>query len=304
MIPPDTPWTADQLEVDRRISLERFREERMKEPLAAYLTAFDKYRAAVEDLLDKTVNLSIIGGVAVEILTDPLLLDAVRYLAGPPISRDDLRVLTEASLSPGQIRRDPILARRIVETVFLGLDRSRFPWVMENREPTEAERAAAAMASAALIASSRVMTDRKTESNVAQEQAIAAALRSAGLSEVPRRPIATLDDAPSRGEFCGESSFAGRKADLVIRLWDGRAMPMECKVSNSYTNSVKRLNNDAAVKAGQWLHDFGAVQTVPAALLAGVFKLVNLEQAQQRGLTIFWSHDPGALIAFIDRTRR
>jgi hypothetical protein len=80
-------------------------------------------------------------------------------------------------------------------------------------------------------------------------------------------------------------------------------MPMECKVSNSYTNSVKRLNNDAAVKAGQWLHDFGAVQTVPAALLAGLFKLANLEQAQHRGLMIFWSHDPDALVGFIERTR-
>ncbi len=81
-------------------------------------------------------------------------------------------------------------------------------------------------------------------------------------------------------------------------------MPMECKVSNSYTNSVKRLNNDAAVKAGQWLHDFGAVQTVPAALLAGVFKLENLIQGQTRGLTIFWSHDTDALIRYVERTRR
>ena len=81
-------------------------------------------------------------------------------------------------------------------------------------------------------------------------------------------------------------------------------MPMECKVSNSFTNSVKRLNNDVAVKAGQWLHDFGAVQTVPTALLAGVFKLANLEQAQQRGLSIFWSHDLDALVAFVEATRR
>lgn len=35
----------------------------------------------------------------------------------------------------------------------------------------------------------------------------------------------------------GESLFGTRKADLVIRLYDGRAMPTECKVSNSSTNS-------------------------------------------------------------------
>jgi len=304
MIADGPPWSAEQLESDRRIALERFRAERMREPLEAYLEAFEKYRVVVEDLLARTSDMAAIADVAVEVLTEPLLLDAVRYLSGPPISRDDLQALAEASLSPGRIRRDPALARRIVETILLGLDQNRFPWTRDNREPTETERAAAAMASAVLIASSRVMTDRRNESNVAQERAVADALRTAGLREVPRRVIATLDDAPARGEFCGESLFAGRKADIVIRLWDGRAMPMECKVSNSYTNSVKRLNNDAAVKAGQWLHDFGTVQTVPATLLAGVFKLANLEQAQQRGLTIFWLHDLGALSTFIDRSRR
>lgn len=296
-------WSSDQLEADRLMALARFRQARMREPLESYLVAFDTYRAAVEKLLDLTANLSGIVDVAVDVLSEPLLLEAVRYLAGPPVSKDDLTVLTEASLAPGKIRADPALARRVVETVLLGLDRHRFPWVLAGRAPTVAEREAAALASAALIASSRVMTDRKTESNVAQERAVAKALRGAGLKEVPRRVIATLDDAPARGEFCGESLFAGRKADLVVRLWDGRALPIECKVSNSFTNSVKRLNNDAVVKAGQWLHDFGAVQTVPVALLAGVFKLANLEQAQHRGLVIFWSHDLPALVGFIERTK-
>jgi len=81
-------------------------------------------------------------------------------------------------------------------------------------------------------------------------------------------------------------------------------MPLECKVSNSSTNSVKRLNNDAAVKAGIWLSDFGTAQTVPAAMLAGVFKRHNLEQAQNRGLALFWSHDLDQLIDFIEGTRQ
>ncbi len=171
-VPQGPPWSTDQLEADRQVALGRFREERMREPLEDYLEAFDRYRSVVEDLLEMTVDLSIIGDVAVEVLSEPSLLDAVRYLAGPPISRDDLQVLTEASLSPGQIRRDPLLARKIVDTVLLGLDRNRFPWVTENREPTDVERSAAAMASAVLIASSRVMTNRRTESNVAQEAAV------------------------------------------------------------------------------------------------------------------------------------
>ncbi len=39
------------------------------------------------------------------------------------------------------------------------------------------------------------------------------------------------------------------------------------------------LNNDAAVKARVWIDEFGTAQTVPAGMLAGVFKRHNLEQA-------------------------
>ena len=45
------------------------------------------------------------------------------------------------------------MAKRVLEIVLLGLDRNRFPWVGEDREPSEYERQAAAMSSAALIAS-------------------------------------------------------------------------------------------------------------------------------------------------------
>lgn len=97
--------------------------------------------------------------------------------------------------------------------------------------------------------------------------------------------------------------FGPRKADFVIGLWDGRKMPLECKVSNSATNSIKRLNNDAAVKASVWISAFGTAQTVPAAMLSGVFKLRNLEDAQQRGLTIFWAHNLEAMVAWIESTK-
>ena len=80
-------------------------------------------------------------------------------------------------------------------------------------------------------------------------------------------------------------------------------MPLECKVSNSSTNSVKRLNNDAAVKAEVWRQDFGTVQIVPAAVLSGVYKLHNLIDAQNRGLALFWAHDLGALVDWLHQTK-
>jgi hypothetical protein len=89
----------------------------------------------------------------------------------------------------------------------------------------------------------------------------------------------------------------------VVGLWDGRVVPIECKVSNSATNSVKRLNNDAASKAEAWRIDFGAMQVIPTAVLSGVYKLHNLEDAQQRGLKLFWAHDIARLTDWVASTK-
>jgi hypothetical protein len=124
-----------------------------------------------------------------------------------------------------------------------------------------------------------------------------------GFTAVPARPINTLDDAPRRSEFCAESMVGTRKADVPVRLFDGRLMPIECKVSNSELNSVKRINNDAATKATTWRLEFGVNQVVPVALMSGVFKVANLVQAQAAGLTLFWAHDLDKMRAFIESTK-
>lgn len=285
------------------MAIELFRQQRMAEPLEDYLAAFDEVRVTVEDLLEETVDLSRLREDAVDTLTDAARQEAVRYLSGPPISADDLKVVAEAVLSSRALAADTAMAVRVIDTIMLGLDRHRFPWVSEDREPTEAERAVAITSTAALIAARRVMTARANEAKGDQEQRVKDVLIAAGFSEVPTREITTLNQAPGLGEFCGESSFGSRKADIIIRLWDHRVMALECKVSNSSTNSVKRLNNDAAVKAGTWIEQFGTAQTVPAAMLAGVFKRHNLQQAQTRGLTLWWSHNLDEMLGWIDSTR-
>ncbi len=75
-------------------------------------------------------------------------------------------------------------------------------------------------------------------------------------------------------------------------------------MSNSSTNSVKRLNNDAVVKAVSWRRDFGETQVVPSAVLGGVYKLHNLIDAQSRGLAIFWAHDLANLLRWVEETKR
>lgn len=105
------------------------------------------------------------------------------------------------------------------------------------------------MASASLMATQRVQTNRRNQAKTDQEGAVKAYLADIGLTEVESREINTHGEAPPPGSFCGECLFGHRKADIVVQLHDGSLMPIECKVSNSATNSVKRLNNDAAAKA-------------------------------------------------------
>lgn len=292
-------WTDELFDEQLADALEAFRDERLREPVEQYLVAFDGYVASVRSLLSETGNLSRLTDASLETLTDPDLLEALRYLAGPPISADDLKTLADASLASNKLRDDPAMAARVIDTILASLDTKRFPWVAEGRPPRDHELSAAAMASASLMATQRVQTNRRNQAKTDQEGAVKAYLADIGLTEVESREINTHGEAPPPGSFCGECLFGHRKADIVVQLHDGSLMPIECKVSNSATNSVKRLNNDAAAKAAVWIDHFGRGQTVPSAVLSGVFKKNNLRQAQDAGLTIFWAHDLAPLGDFI-----
>ncbi len=298
-------WSEDQLKEHAAEAVQKFREVRMHEPLEQYLEQFDSFRSTLEELIEGTVDLSLLRDQAAEQLSQADVLMAVRYLSGPPVSADDLKELAGdgVSLAPTRLLRDPEMAKLVVDTVLLGLDRTRFPWIGEDREPTDAEREVAVIATAAMIATQRVQTARRNEAKEEQEEAVAEVLKENGFTQVPTRAIHNISHFPNTGEFCRESDFGGRKADLIVRLWDGRVLPVECKVSNSSTNSVKRLNNDAAAKAEVWIKEFGTATVIPAAVLSGVFKIHNLENAQTRGLTLFWAHRLDAMIDFIESTR-
>lgn len=296
---PAPIWTSDELKEESLRAVEVFRRRRMEEPLEA----FDEYQGVIEDLLEITVDLSHLDAQFMEVVTDRNLLRVLRYLPGPPISADDLKTVGEAVLTPARLKEDEAMARRILQMILNGLDRRRFPWVTEKREPTEAERRAAVLASAALMATQRLATDRRSLEKQRQEEEVTQALEASGLTRVPTRSIPILSAAPLPGQFCGESKLGRRKADIVVGLWDGRVVPIECKVSNSATNSVKRLNNDAASKAEAWRVDFGTAQVVPTAVLSGVYKLHNLEDAQHRGLKLFWAHDTARLTDWVGSTR-
>jgi hypothetical protein len=153
------------------------------------------------------------------------------------------------------------------------------------------------------MATRKTETSRRGKGKKEQEGKVQRYLTEAGLEQVPTRRMATLADVPKPGQFCRESLIGSAKADFVVGLWDRRTMAVECKVSNSGLNSIKRLNHDAAAKAAAWIKDFGTLTMVPTAVLGGVYNLGSLTDAQERNLTLFWAHDLGRMIDWINNTK-
>ena len=182
-------WSKNDFEADLRRAIDLFRRERIQEPLEAYLKVFDEYQGVFENLLETTVDLSRLQPEGLVVLGDERLQEAFRYLAGPPISLDDLKTVAETvSLTKKRLQEDPDLAKRTVDLILMALDRRRFPWVAENREPTESEKTAAVVASAALMATRRVGTARRHEGKRTQERSVEDALLHARFKKVPTRP--------------------------------------------------------------------------------------------------------------------
>lgn len=297
-------WDTARLETERIKSTELFRRTRMHQPLDRYLRLFDDAHQSFEALLSTSDDLRKLGAGANRILTDPTLLKALCYVAAPPISVDDLKLLTNThSLSAAALTSEPGLVAKLIETVLDGLDPRRFPWVAENRPPTGEERRTAVTASASVLAANQVAAARGIEGRGWQEDEVEEALVSSGLRKSTARTATTIADAARPGEFSRESVFLDRKTDFLIGLWDNRLMPLECTISSSTPNSVKRLGQDLVAKASVWTRELGSANVVPAVVLSGVFDLRQLQGAQDRGLALFWTHSLGDLTDWIAKTR-
>lgn len=297
-------WTEEELSQDADISAANFRAERLS-PTQAWSTHYQAARTKFESLFDQLSNLDPrhIDSANLARTYKDNLGEALRYLAGPPISDDDLKVIADVnSLAPSVLAADHNAVAKVFKVIEQVIDPFRFPWIVEQRAPTLEEKDAALLASSVLLAAQRIATERRNNGKTDQETMVKDYLRSHGFAEVPTATITTIVKGPQENQFCAECLLGERKADVVLRLHDTRLMAIECKVSNSATNSVKRVNNDAAVKASYWNREFGT-QVVSSAMLSGVFKTLNLIQAQKGGLTIFWAHDLDRLGQFIESTR-
>jgi hypothetical protein len=295
-----TKWNAEELEEAAKRSLSLFVRGRLAEGSGPYRRAFAGARGPVRELFEATRNLRDLGPEVLR--ANPRLLEAARYLAGPPLSQDDLDTLAGGKASGRRVLTRET-AGRVVEAIRAFLDPFRCPWLDRGGEPTPPEVRTAVDWTASLWAVEKCRTARRGESSALQEAAVSELLLGAGLAQACGiRGFQSLDELP-RGHFTREVVLAGAKADFAVRLGDGRLLALECKVSNSALNSVKRLNRETAGKAEHWRTAYGQ-QVVTAAVLSGVFKVTNLIDAQESGVFIVWDHDLEPLVRFVRQTCR
>ncbi len=199
-------WTEGQLEAARKRALATFVEERGREGTRAYAEAFNCAEPIVRRLFELSDDLLKFDG---EILRQGSeLLAAARYLAGPPVSADDLETLVGTRL--GGRASDLEAAEQAAAVLRSAWDPIRFPWLTDRRRPTRHQKWTAIRWTAGIWAVERVRTFRRAEASRRQEQKVIDCLLSAGLERGPRlRRIDSLD-ALSRGTFTQETILAAR----------------------------------------------------------------------------------------------
>jgi len=267
-------WTVEQLRTERDRAEDLFRIERRGEGPERYAATFGEVAPVVADALTRAG----LWGPDLEkaLLDDDRLWHLLRCFCGPEISEEDFWTLVGK-----KFRRMPESVAVDAASVLTELvDPFRMPWLAESREPTEAELRAAILATTTLIAHQRLRTERRGSAAKSQEDEVADALLGAGfarqLSE-DRQTIRLIDDLP-RGLFAREQKIADAKCDVPVRLFDGRMLAIECKVSNGPKNSWKRLLREVGGKADKWRVSFGH-HFITGAVVAGVFDLKCLQRA-------------------------
>lgn len=309
-------WSDAELAREAQLALDEFVERRLAEPGGRYIEHLKDRRAAIVGLfksLRGTDPLAPDPGVIRDILRDPELFDALRYVAGPPVSEDDLGVLVTRRITG--LRRSDLVDNDALTTDVLKLicrlaDPWRFPWIAASRRPAARELRRAIESTSTLHAAQSLQTERRGHGRRV-EQRLEERLVALGFHKISRQSakdavhrfppngkIVQPSHHPVWPNFFGECTVYGRKVDLFIALATGRMIALEAKDSSSALNSTKRLLNDTAAKARHYQEQAGK-NVVSVALLSGVFKLQDLRKAQAAGLYLVWAHDMDGFIDWI-----
>lgn len=302
-----TVWNEKELQYDAEVALNLFVDRRLKEPTNRLSEHFFTQKSSILRLfaeMRKFDRTSIDPDVVRSILLNSELYDALRYVAGPPVSHDDLSVLATRSVKPvskKRLRTDDELVSSILALMCKLADPIRFPWIAEERLPTKRELRDAILSTGALHAVQSVQTERRGYGKTI-ERRLESRLVEQGFEKTTAPNKGRVNapiDHPDFPKFFGECTVYGRKVDLFIPLADRRMIALEAKDSSSALNSVKRLNNDTAAKARQFA-EAGGRTIINVALLSGVFKIESLLSAQKSGLYLVWAHKMDSFLAWID----
>ena len=270
---------------------------------ATYHRYFVQALQAAERVLGETNDLLDLQESGKPLLMEGLLY-VLRAMDRPTVSEDDFKSLSDAGTASRTRFRDDALAGSALEYLSRNLNMDVLPWIEDGRSPREDERKAACIAVAALIADQRTKTALRGNSSHSQEEDVRRALvERCGMEPIANKDFDIDKDGPLPGQvFTGETRVAGSKADVVLGLYDGRLMCLECKVSNSEVNSYKRLNHETLDKVAKWRVAFGR-QCVSGAVLQGCYKAKNLIDAQEAGAFLFWSSHLEELVEFVNSTK-
>ncbi|EQD65761.1 type II restriction enzyme XamI, partial [mine drainage metagenome] len=150
-------WTTAELAEDAATSSAQFRAERLAVS-DSWGTHYTQARGKFELLFEKLSDLNP-GAITDDNIAEVYGLglgEALRYLAGPPISDDDLQVIADVdSIAPGVLKKNPEALHKVFEVIERVIDPYRFPWMGAGGTPTEQQRAAALLASSVLLAAQR-----------------------------------------------------------------------------------------------------------------------------------------------------
>lgn len=288
-------WSNDELKSQRDISEQQFVLGRKGEGPASYYAMWGVVEPRVRLAIETTHSLRRIE--AADFQKDKLLWQTLRYVCAPRISEEDLWTLVGKKFKTVPPASADMTAKVFTELV----DARRFPWVVEDREPTDSELEAAVAATVTLLAHEALGTQRRGAASRGQEDLVSEVLSTAGYElDNSRRPIGALDEL-GRGRFSRERKVGGAKCDIPVRLHDGRLLALECKVSNGPKNSWKRLQREVGGKAETWRGAYGT-QVITGGVLAGVFDLKCLSDAQNtQNVVLFWQHDLTPLVRVVSK---
>ncbi len=296
--------TTEQLRTLNAESRNLFIQSRMDEHPEEFRKLFRKYAADAREFF---VGSDFLRCVDAALLSGSVkMMDVARYLSAPPVSQDDPSTLIDRN--PGRKNRlSEEEATRAVKVFYATVNRDLCPWLDDGRSPTEAQESAVVASIATIMAVERFRTKRRNDSSQGQEAEVKAMLLDVGLTHVSVKGNRLLihEDIPN-GTFAGETYIANKKCDIPIKLWDGRMLALECKVSNSERNGWKRLKAEVVSKSFEWQKwgERTGVETLTGAIVSGMFDHTCLIVTHHEiKVALFWQHRLDMLRNFVEATR-